>query len=84
MIEDNFAVIVPMANEEEDFSEFTGMLRHSLDDAEAAAPRVRRALEAEGFSVAAAVPTDASMEDVFIERIVEAGSPAASGGGAGA
>lgn len=39
-----------------------------------AGPAIRRALEAAGFAVASVEPVEASMEDVFIDRIAGAGS----------
>ncbi len=49
-----------------------------------AAPAIRSALEVEGFAVRSVEPVDASMEDVFIDLIAEAGARAAAGAGANA
>ncbi len=47
-----------------------------------AAQAIRSALEAEGFAVRSVEPADASMEDVFIDLIADAGGRALAGAGA--
>lgn len=48
-----------------------------------AAPEIWRALEAEGFTVGSVEPAEASMEDVFIDRIAGAAAEARAGVGTG-
>ncbi|HEY7728984.1 MAG TPA: ABC transporter ATP-binding protein [Candidatus Eisenbacteria bacterium] len=60
---------------------FGDQVHVSTASAAAAAPGIRRLLEAEGFAVASLSPVAASMEDVFIERIAAAGSPGGSAPG---
>jgi ABC-2 type transport system ATP-binding protein len=53
---------------------FGEQLHVSVPSAAEAAPGIRRALEAGGFTVSSVEPVTRSMEDVFIERIAEAGA----------
>jgi ABC-2 type transport system ATP-binding protein len=50
---------------------FGDQLHLTVDDAARRAPEVERALAAQGYSVAAAAPLAAGLEDVFIARLAE-------------
>jgi ABC-2 type transport system ATP-binding protein len=55
---------------------FGDQIHVSTASAEKAAPEIRRALEAAGFAIASVEVAPPSMEDVFIERVAEAGAEA--------
>jgi ABC-2 type transport system ATP-binding protein len=50
---------------------FGDQLHLTVDDAARRAPEVERALAAQGFTVTAAAPLAAGLEDVFIARLAE-------------
>jgi len=59
---------------------FGDQLHLTVDDAARRAPEVERALAAQGFTVTAAAPVAAGLEDVFIARLAEQEqAPAAAG-----
>ncbi len=63
---------------------FGDQIHVSTISAANAGPAIRRALETEGFVVASVEPVTPSMEDVFIDRIADAGTTAAGASPAGA
>jgi ABC-2 type transport system ATP-binding protein len=63
---------------------FGDRIHVSATSAANALPAIRLALETGGFVVSSVEPVTASMEDVFIDRIADAGSTAAGSAAAGA